>query len=114
MFLFFSSSSLLLRYVQFFVVFLIYVQCRGLHTKCWPGWSRKHITRARVCEFLKMYLPAALSIGSDFWRMAVIGILAASVSADDLGVFNSSYVCACRIYLDLVLKYTQKEIDTHT
>ena len=60
-----------------------------------------------------MYLPAALSIGSDFWRMAVIGILAASVSADDLGVFNSSYVCAC-IYLDLVLKYTQKEIDTHT
>jgi len=57
----------------------------------WDGFSWSNITQDRVKQFIDMYLPAALSIGSDFWRLAVIGIFAARMSSDDLAVFNSSY-----------------------
>ncbi|CAK9017989.1 unnamed protein product [Durusdinium trenchii] len=51
-----------------------------------------NITRDRVVQYVKMYLPAALSIGSDFWRrVSVIGTIASEVGPDDLAVFNASY-----------------------
>ena len=37
------------------------------------GWSWSHVTRERVVAYVKMYVPAALSIASDFWRVSVIG-----------------------------------------
>jgi len=37
------------------------------------------------------YGPGALSLGSDFWRVAVIGIVASSLGDEKLAVWNSSY-----------------------
>jgi MATE family multidrug resistance protein len=79
------------EYVQFFILWFVFVYWKKLHIDCWPGWSRKHITRDRVKQFIKMYWPAALSIGSDFWRVAAIGAIAKTMSPDSLGVFNVSY-----------------------
>jgi hypothetical protein len=48
---------------------------KGLHLECWPadGFAWQHITRARVCAFLKVYVPAAVVSASDWWRVAAIG-----------------------------------------
>lgn len=69
---------------------------RGLHRAAWPlggccGWSARVVTRARVCAYLRLYIPAALSIASDFWRMSLVGAFAASLSPTDLAVFTTSY-----------------------
>ena len=36
-------------------------------------------------------MPSALAIGSDFWRVTVIGVLAARQKALELAVFNVGY-----------------------
>lgn len=51
----------------------------------------KHITSDRVWRFMGQYVPGALSIGSDFWRVAVIGIVASSLGDENLAVWNASY-----------------------
>eukprot|EP00939_MAST-03C_sp_MAST-3C-sp1_P001878 g1878.t1 len=79
------------EYLQLAIYIIVFVLARRLHDKCWPRFLWEHITRRRVEQFVDMYLPAALSIGSDFWRFSVIGILASKMSSDDLAVFNSSY-----------------------
>ena len=56
----------------------------------WGGWSWRYITCARVLEYLRLYVPAALSIGSDFWRMSLVGALAASLGDQELAVFTAS------------------------
>jgi Na+-driven multidrug efflux pump len=38
-----------------------------------------------------MYVPAALSTASDFWRVAVIGAVAAKLGEQQVAVFNTSY-----------------------
>eukprot|EP00051_Salpingoeca_urceolata_P016031 m.211103 g.211103 ORF g.211103 m.211103 type:complete len:511 (-) comp18571_c0_seq3:335-1867(-) len=80
-----------LEYLQLFFLAGIFCMCLGLHKKCWPGWSWNHITKDRVVKYLKIYVPAALSSASDFWRFAVIGALAAKLSDTDVAVFNASY-----------------------
>ena len=50
--------------------------------------------RNNIREIYSLYqngAPAALAIASDFWRMTAVGAVAASLSEDDLGVFNASY-----------------------
>eukprot|EP00747_Dinoflagellata_sp_TGD_P124662 gnl/TRDRNA2_/TRDRNA2_174036_c0_seq1.p1 gnl/TRDRNA2_/TRDRNA2_174036_c0~~gnl/TRDRNA2_/TRDRNA2_174036_c0_seq1.p1 ORF type:complete len:341 (+),score=38.42 gnl/TRDRNA2_/TRDRNA2_174036_c0_seq1:75-1025(+) len=79
------------EYFQIFFMWFVFCYWKQLHTECWPGWSLEHITKDRVMQYIKMYLPAALSIGSDFWRVAAIGAVAKTLSADSLGVFNLSY-----------------------
>ncbi|CAE8711120.1 unnamed protein product [Polarella glacialis] len=79
------------EFVQLAILWYFFCHRQGLHKECWPGWSKDHVTRERVKTFVKMYLPAALSIGSDFWRVAVIGYVASSLGKVDLGVFNASY-----------------------
>jgi len=75
------------------VLFLLVFYCgvRKLHAPAWPGWAREHITRARIWEYSKMYIPAAVTIGSDFWRMSAVGAVAAAISPADLAVFTTSY-----------------------
>jgi len=51
----------------------------------------KHVTRERVCNFMGQYVPGALSLGSDFWRVAVIGVVASSLGDENLAVWNASY-----------------------
>eukprot|EP00440_Ansanella_granifera_P070848 gb/GFBE01076892.1/.p1 GENE.gb/GFBE01076892.1/~~gb/GFBE01076892.1/.p1 ORF type:complete len:539 (+),score=97.35 gb/GFBE01076892.1/:1-1617(+) len=79
------------EYFQFFILWFIFCYVKELHKECWPGWSWEHVTRARVMQYGNMYLPAALAIGSDFWRVAVIGAVASSLGPTDLAVFNASY-----------------------
>ena len=57
----------------------------------WPGWSFSHVSTARVKEYLKLYVPAALSIASDFWRLALVGAVAASFGPTDVSTFTASY-----------------------
>ena len=75
---------------------LLWTWALSLHRAAWPdggwaGWSARYITRARVCAYLKLYVPAALSIASDFWRLSAVGALAATLSTLDLAVFTTSY-----------------------
>lgn len=79
------------EYFQLFFLWFVFCYWQKLHKDCWPGWSKEHITWDRVKQYVKMYLPGALAIGSDFWRVAVIGVVASSLGPVDLAVFNASY-----------------------
>ena len=59
----------------------------------WPaaGWSLSNLTKSRVWEFYKLYVPSALAIGSEFWRVTVIGVIAARQGALEVAVFNVGY-----------------------
>ena len=46
---------------------------------------------ARVCQYVKIYVPAAVVSASDWWRVAAIGAVALTLGEKDLAVFNSSY-----------------------
>jgi len=74
-------------------MFTIFIKIKKLHEGQWPedGLSFKHITCERVKIFLSLYVPAALSIASDFWRFAVIGGFAAALGENEVSVFTSSY-----------------------
>lgn len=92
----------LVEYVQVTGFVLYYCLNKGLHKPGWPGWSWEHVTRARVVEFASMYFPAALSGASDWWRVTVIGVVAAALPGEnDLAVFNSSYriLWMCLIFI---------------
>lgn len=80
-----------MEYLQLAIVVVVFVLGQRLHTDCWAGWDPSAVTWTRVCKFVQMYVPAALAIGSDFWRLSVIGVLAAAMDSTDLAVFNSSY-----------------------
>eukprot|EP00854_Cymbomonas_tetramitiformis_P014638 gene14638-17293_t len=81
------------EYSQLFLLVVVYILMKKLHAECWPtqGWAWKHITRDRLSQYLKMYVPAALGIASDFWRVAAIGTVAATLGETEVGVFNASY-----------------------
>ena len=82
------------EYVQLAIVIIVFCVIKRLHAACEPdqGWfSMKEVTSERFIAYIKMYAPAALAIASDFWRMTAVGAVAASLSEDDLGVFNASY-----------------------
>lgn len=82
------------EYFQFTFAILVFCVFQKLHVKCKPTvgfWSSADITASRLGAYFAMYIPAALAMASDFWRMAVVGALAAQLSEDDLGVFNASY-----------------------
>ncbi|KAL7478658.1 hypothetical protein ACHAW6_004409 [Cyclotella cf. meneghiniana] len=49
------------------------------------------ITKKRITTFSRLYFPAALSLSSDFWRVGVIGAMAASIGEREVGLFNASY-----------------------
>mmetsp|Transcript_3340 Transcript_3340/g.7099 ORF Transcript_3340/g.7099 Transcript_3340/m.7099 type:complete len:517 (+) Transcript_3340:48-1598(+) len=49
------------------------------------------VTRERVRKFTELYFPAAFALASDFWRMGVIGAVAATLGETEVGLFNASY-----------------------
>lgn len=79
------------EYVQLFVVLFVYIYIQRLHEPCWGGWSWKDITGERIKTFCDLYVPAALGSASDFWRVAVIGFVAAKLGDVEVAVFNTSY-----------------------
>jgi MATE family multidrug resistance protein len=85
------SVTVFAEALQAFVLFYVFVYRRKLYESWWPGWSLSHITKRRMIAFLKLYVPAALSLASDFWRVSVIGTLAATFGEAQVAVFNSSY-----------------------
>mmetsp|Transcript_13017 Transcript_13017/g.18227 ORF Transcript_13017/g.18227 Transcript_13017/m.18227 type:complete len:509 (+) Transcript_13017:69-1595(+) len=78
-------------YLQVLIVGVIFCYIQGLHRPCWGGWSWKEITNERVKSFSGLYFPSALSLASDFWRVAAIGGVAAKIGEEEVGVFNTSY-----------------------
>jgi multidrug resistance protein, MATE family len=81
----------LVVYVQLFVLWYVFVHLQRLHEPCWGGWVRAEITGPRLQAFCDLYFPSALSISSDFWRVAVIGAVAAKLGTVEVAVFNTSY-----------------------
>lgn len=78
-------------YIQICILYAIYIHVQRLHQVCWGGWSWKVITRERISTFSKLYFPSALGSASDFWRVAVIGVVAAKLGEEEVAVFNTSY-----------------------
>ena len=60
--------------------------CLSRFSSCMEG-----ITMARLRTFSGLYFPAALALASDFWRMGVIGAMAATLGEREVGLFNASY-----------------------
>jgi len=88
------TVTAIVEYFQFGFVVVVFCLVRKLHLKCRPevGYlSLADITATRLAAYFAMYVPAAVAAASDYWRMSVVGSLAASLSQDDLGVFNASY-----------------------
>ena len=78
-------------YVQLFCMWFVFCYISKLHLACWGGWDWNEITRERIKTYNQLYIPAALSLASDFWRMAVIGALSAELGVNQVAVFNASY-----------------------
>lgn len=78
-------------YLQMTVFYVVYIHIQRLHEPCWGGWKWKEITRERILTFSKLYFPSALGTASDFWRVAVIGAIAANLGEEEVAVFNTSY-----------------------
>eukprot|EP00929_Paragymnodinium_shiwhaense_P111760 TRINITY_DN80048_c0_g1_i1.p1 TRINITY_DN80048_c0_g1~~TRINITY_DN80048_c0_g1_i1.p1 ORF type:complete len:515 (+),score=102.74 TRINITY_DN80048_c0_g1_i1:188-1732(+) len=79
------------EYMQLFVLWYVFCYKKRLHEECWPGWSSSAVTWERVRMYLGQYIPSALSLGSDFWRVAVIGWIASSLGDINVAVWNASY-----------------------
>lgn len=81
----------LVVYIQMTVLYVVYIRIQRLHLTCWGGWSWSEITLERCKTFCGLYFPAALGMASDFWRVAVIGAVAAKLGEEEVAVFNTSY-----------------------
>jgi multidrug resistance protein, MATE family len=78
-------------YVQILVFYVVYIHIQQLHRSCWDGWSTKAITWERIKTFSHLYVPSACGTASDFWRVAIIGSIAAGMGEVNVAVFNTSY-----------------------
>jgi MATE family multidrug resistance protein len=78
-------------YVQVAVLMIWYIHIQRLHESCWPGWKWHEVTAARIQTFCELYVPSAFGLASDFWRVAVIGTVAATLGNNSVAVFNTSY-----------------------
>jgi MATE family multidrug resistance protein len=78
-------------YVQLFILYYVYIHIQRLHEPCWGGWNYKEITWQRIRIFCDLYIPAALGTASDFWRVGVVGLMAAKLGEEVVAVFNTSY-----------------------
>jgi multidrug resistance protein, MATE family len=78
-------------YFQVLTMWYVYIYRQRLHETCWGGWSMKEITWARIKTFSSLYFPSAFGLASDFWRVAVIGAVAADLGEEEVAVFNTSY-----------------------
>lgn len=81
----------IITYVQLAFMVIVYIYFLKLHEPCWPGFTMSGITWKRIKTFSELYFPAALSASSDFWRVAVIGSVAASLGEAEVAIFNTAY-----------------------
>lgn len=78
-------------YIQLLLVWYVYIHRQRLHEPCWGGWSLEEVTWPRIKIFSELYFPSALGVASDFWRVAVIGTIAANLGEEEVAIFNTSY-----------------------
>lgn len=78
-------------YVQLFIIWFFYIYRQRLHEPAWDGWNWKALSWTRTKTFCELYIPSALGMASDFWRVAVIGMIAAQCGELEVAVFNTSY-----------------------
>eukprot|EP01060_Flectonema_neradi_P012045 TRINITY_DN18972_c0_g1_i1.p1 TRINITY_DN18972_c0_g1~~TRINITY_DN18972_c0_g1_i1.p1 ORF type:complete len:416 (+),score=48.55 TRINITY_DN18972_c0_g1_i1:51-1298(+) len=77
---------------QTVIILGYYIWYKQIAASCWPTTSFwDNVTRERLGSYIRLFMPAALQIGSDFWRMATVGGFAAAISDIDVAVFNASY-----------------------
>ena len=78
-------------YVQITFIYTVYIYQKRLHATCWGGWSWEDLTMQRIRFFSAIYFPAAFGVASDYWRVAVVGVVAANLGEEQVAVFNTSY-----------------------
>jgi MATE family multidrug resistance protein len=78
-------------YLRLAIVLVVYVGIQKLHAPCWDGWKFSEFTWERIKTYCGLYFPAAASVASDFWRVTVMGAIAARLGATEVAVFNTSY-----------------------
>ena len=79
-------------YLVLLALYWIYIHSQQLHATCWgEGWNWQEITRARIWTYCELYIPGAFASASDYWRVAVIGTVAAELGEAHVAVFNTSY-----------------------
>jgi Na+-driven multidrug efflux pump len=78
-------------YMQLVFFLFYYIWLEQLHLPCWPGWKFSEITWQRMWTFMDLYFPSALSAASDYWRVAIIGIVSAKMGDTEVAVYNTSY-----------------------
>ena len=61
------------------------------HISPWLASLTEGMTTKRLLAYSRLYFPAALALSSDFWRMGVIGAVAATLGEREVGLFNASY-----------------------
>ncbi len=83
--------TVIVTYFQLAFLIVIYIYFGELHVNCWPGWRLSEITWNRIKTFSDLYFPQALSSTSDFWRVAVIGGVAAKMGDTEVAVYNTTY-----------------------
>jgi Na+-driven multidrug efflux pump len=83
--------TVVVTYAQLVFMIVVYIHILKLHAPCWSGWKPSEITWNRIKTFSDLYFPAALSSASDFWRVAVIGGVAAKLGDVEVAVFNTAY-----------------------
>lgn len=81
----------IVEYAQLAILLITFCQIKQLHTECWPGWSKSHVTKQRLREYLKQYVPQTLSGASDWWRVSAIGAIASSLGDVNVAVWNTGY-----------------------
>jgi multidrug resistance protein, MATE family len=71
-------------YMQIIFFLFYYIWLEQLHLPCWPGWKFSEITWQRMWTFMDLYFPSAMSAASDYWRVAIIGIVAARMGETEV------------------------------
>ncbi|EJK67992.1 hypothetical protein THAOC_10882, partial [Thalassiosira oceanica] len=62
----------------------------GANVNILSHWT-SGFTWTRFQTFSQLYFPAALALSSDFWRMGLVGAIAAKIGEREVGLFNASY-----------------------
>jgi MATE family multidrug resistance protein len=105
--------TMLVTYVQLAALLVVYVGIQKLHAPCWGGWDLKEITWPRIKTFSELYFPSALSSASDFWRVGVIGAMAAKLGEGEVRIILKGLVPLCPSELLSVYLYQSRPLQAH-
>ncbi len=79
-------TTVVTEYVMAIGFWFYACKIKRLHEETWGGWDTDEISSSRIREFLRLFLPAAASGASDWWRVTVIGVLAARMGPLQIAV----------------------------